>query len=104
LQSSGSEEFKHFVTKTYYALIHKEETILEKSQLSDLRVFCRMDVGVFKDQHQKYQYFVNKVEASHGTSLFLNHIGPRASGVATDMAVAFRTMVALRRSRNAGTR
>jgi hypothetical protein len=102
LQNSGSEEFETFVTQTYYGLIHLEEKILEKPQLSDLRVFCRMDVGVMKDEKNQYGYFVNQVEASHGTSLFLNYIGGRASGVSTDIAVALRTMVADRRARKEG--
>jgi hypothetical protein len=100
IHSQGTQAFKDFVTSTYHGLIHWDEQILE-DRLSDLRVFCRIDVSVLLDSTGKYQYFANEVEASHGTALFLHYIGRQGSRVAADFATAFRTMVALRRAREA---
>jgi hypothetical protein len=100
IHEEGTRVFKEFVTKTYYGLIHCDERILQ-GRLSDLRIFCRIDVSVFKDSANNYQYFANEVEASHGTALFLDYIGSQGPRAAADLATALRTMVALRRVRNA---
>ena len=98
---SSTRAFKAFVTNTHHGLIHHDECILNRDRLSDLRVFCRIDVSVFMDTTGKYQYFANEVEASHGTTLFLHYIDRQGPRIAADLATALRMMVALRRAREA---
>lgn len=100
IHAQGTQAFKDFVTKSYYGLIHCDELVLE-NRLSDLRVFCRIDVSVFMDSTGNYQYFVNEVEASHGTALLLHYTGNQGPRIAVDFATALRTMVAVRRARKA---
>ncbi len=39
---------------------------------SQLRIFCRLDVGVFKSQNTgKFQYMVNEITPCHTTGLFM---------------------------------
>jgi hypothetical protein len=101
IQSKGTRAFQHFVTQTYRGLIQADERILKIGQLSDLRVFCRLDISVFMSEAGSYRYFVNEVEASHGTGLFLHYIPTPGPRVMTDLAIALKTMVALRRAREA---
>lgn len=39
---------------------------------SSLRVFCRVDIGIFVDRAQEASYFVNEVERGITTSLWAN--------------------------------
>lgn len=42
-------------------LVRKEESETPGVQ-SSLRVFCRMDIGVYRDPHGKYRYFVLELQ------------------------------------------
>jgi hypothetical protein len=101
VQLLGTKEFEGFLKKSFYGLIHQEEKILPKGQLSDLRAFCRLDVSVWMDRKGAYEYFVNEVEASHGTSLFIHYIHSKGPRMLTDLALSLRTKVALTRARQA---
>jgi hypothetical protein len=100
LQSKGTKDFETFVKKSFYGLIQEEEKVLW-GELSDLRVFCRVDVSIFQDTKGKYQYFINEVEASHGTTLFIEYIHQRGPRIMSDLASSIRAKVALRRARDA---
>jgi hypothetical protein len=100
IQSRGTKAFQHFITQTYRGLIQADESILKIGRLSDLRVFCRLDVSVFRNKGS-YSYFINEVEASHGTGLFLHYVPTPGPRVITDLAIALRTRVALERARKA---
>ena len=100
LQCQGTKDLDNFLNRTFYGLVQQEEKVFG-GELSDLRVFCRLDVSVFQDTKGKYHYFINEVEASHGTSLFLDYIHTKASRIASDLAIAMRAKVALRRARDA---
>lgn len=101
LQSQGSHDFREFITQTYYGLIHTDERILEKGQLSDLRVFCRIDASVYMGLAGTYHFYVNEVAATQKAGLFLSYIDHQASRIATDFANALRVLVAVRRAREA---
>jgi len=98
LQNQGSEDFKKFVTQTYYGLIHTDEQILDKGQVSDFRVFCRIDVSVYMDTTGVYHFYVSEVAATQKAGLFLKYTFNQASRIATDFANAFRALVAFRRA------
>lgn len=98
LQSQGSEDFKKFVTQTYYGLIHTDEQILDKEQVSDFRVFCRIDVSVYMDTAGLYHFYVSEVAATQKAGLFLRYTDNQAPRIATDFANAFRALVAFRRA------
>ena len=98
LQDQGSEDFKKFVTQTYYGLIHTDEQILDKGQVSDFRVFCRVDVSVYMDMAGVYHFYVSEVAATHKAGLFLAYTHNQAPRIATDFANAFRALVAFRRA------
>ena len=100
LQSQGTKDFETFLKKSFYGLVQQEEKVLQ-GELSDLRVFCRLDVSIFQDMNGKYHYFINEVEASHGTTLFVNYIHQRGPRIMSDLANSIRAKVALRRARDA---
>jgi hypothetical protein len=53
---------------------------------SGLRVFCRIDVGIFVDEDKRVMLFVNEIERGLTTCLWCNS-GPSAAGnVGSDMA------------------
>ncbi|TDL13817.1 hypothetical protein BD410DRAFT_846594 [Rickenella mellea] len=61
----GVDEFYSFVTDTLNALAPPDEQNIEGNSSSSLRVFCRMDIGVFVDSAtNQASYFVNEIEAS----------------------------------------
>src|ERR1700684_958920 len=62
----GTNEFNEFVTKTFHALVEKEEKIIKRT--SSLRIFCRVDVSVM-DDGGRFSYFVSGLERSFGTPL-----------------------------------
>ena len=39
-------------------------------RMSGLRVFCRMDVSVYRTTSGDHRYFVNEITRTHGTALF----------------------------------
>lgn len=64
----GNQVFTTFVEETVKALIDKEEST--QSTMSSLRVFCRVDVGVWKADGNIYHYFVNEVERTVTVGLY----------------------------------
>jgi len=71
--------FVQFVEETVKGLVELEER--KNGRRSGLRVFCRLDVGVFEDVKERGEgggrredfYVVNKVTRSHGCGLFMRH-------------------------------
>ena len=66
--------FVRFVEETVKRLVELEER--KNGRKSGLRVFCRLDVGVFEDVEKEKEgwevcYIVNKVTRSHGCELFM---------------------------------
>jgi hypothetical protein len=98
LQWEGTRQFQEFIMQTYHGLIHADEHILKKGQLSNHRVFCRIDVSVFCDQEGSYKFFVNELAGTPWALLFLCYTHRQAPCITTDLANALRTMVALKRA------
>ena len=68
--------FGRYVEETVKGLVELEES--KNGRRSGLRVFCRLDVGVFEDAEKEKEggrrevcYVVNKVTRSHGCGLFM---------------------------------
>jgi hypothetical protein len=85
-------ELLEFATKVVQGLIAREELLSEGQIPSDLRLFCRVDVGVMRVSSQgeddaRYQYFVNEVERGHATCLF--GILDESSGEVISLAHSF---------------
>lgn len=100
LQRQGLDEFQDFALKTYYALIEADEQSFTK--LSQLRVFCRLDISVHFDAERRgYDFFVNEIAYTHKAVLFLHNLANDKARVATDMATALRGLVAYHRALNA---
>jgi hypothetical protein len=63
----------------HYALMILGKTILLEERvtgrMSGLRVFCRLDISVFRERETgKHSFFVNEITRSHGTALFVEWI------------------------------
>jgi len=71
---------------------------LDKGQVSDFRVFCRIDVSVYMDMAGRYHFYVSEVAATQKAGLFLHYTENQAPRIATDFANAFRSLVAFRRA------
>ena len=100
LQSQGTKDFETFLKKSFYGLVQQEEKVLQ-GELSDLHVFCWLDVSIFQDMNGKYHYFINEVEALHGMTLFINYIHQRGPCIMSDLASSIRAKVALRHAQDA---
>ena len=98
MQNQGLQDFKDFITQTYYGLIHTDEQILDKEQISDFRIFCRIDVSVYMDNAGLYHFYVSEVAATQKAGLFLSFTENQAPHIAADFAIAFRALVAFRRA------
>ena len=96
----GDREFKKFAETTFRHLVLEEERRQGIQGNSDLRVFCRLDISVVPDANGKLSYFVNEVTNFSRCALFLKVVGQGVNSVAMDIAIALRTWVAMRRSRN----
>ena len=46
------------------ASFHTDEQILDKEQISDFRVFCRIDVSVYMDTARAYHFYISEVAAT----------------------------------------
>jgi hypothetical protein len=64
----GHRVFTEFIHNQLRALIVKEESVTNR--MSSYRIFCRLDVGVFKDRDGTYHFMVNEAERSISTYLF----------------------------------
>src|SRR5437868_5841344 len=98
----GKKEFDNFVEKTYRGLIEFDERHFSRLDVnrptfvSDIRVFCRVDVGVMKVQGLGYQYFVNDISTSESANLGLKYV-KSPDGICMDLAATLRGAVAYRR-------
>lgn len=82
-----------FVTTTYQELVKREEAISKDT--SSLSIFCRLDVGILDDAGQ-FCYFVNGVERSFGTTLYLSLCPGAAPTAAVSMVDALGALVLAR--------
>lgn len=101
IQNRGMEEFTDFVTKTFWALVFKDEQrIIEKWKFSDYRIFCRLDVGVLPVSSGRYSWYVNELECSANAGLGLkeNFAGGEHESIATDLAMALRSYAGICRT------
>jgi hypothetical protein len=58
-----------FALRILSRIISLEERRSER--LSGLRVFCRLDVSIFREEEDgTYRYFVNEITRTHGAALF----------------------------------
>jgi hypothetical protein len=65
----GKQEFEAFVKDTYRHLINCERKRMGGS--STLEVFCRLDIGLFSRDDGSLGYFVNEVERTLTTGLWI---------------------------------
>lgn len=68
LHEKGDREFYNFVSSTLRSLVEREERRCRRK--SGLQTFCRMDVSVYLNKSDEYQFFVNEVGRSHCLSMF----------------------------------
>ena len=65
----GKQEFEAFVKDTYSHLVNCERKRMGGS--STLEVFCRLDIGLFSRDDGSLGYFVNEVERTLTTGLWI---------------------------------
>lgn len=68
-EERGNKELIYFATKSLQALINQEEHVGDVK--SDLRLFCRMDIGVLKNSESQYNYFINGLSRKLNTTMFI---------------------------------
>lgn len=68
-EERGNEELMYFATRSLQALINREEQVGDVK--SDLRLFCRMDIGVLKNSESQYNYFINGLSRTLNTTMFM---------------------------------
>lgn len=92
-RDAGKKEFEDFVLGTWSKLVRQETRI--NGGKSSLAVFCRMDVGILLlDGNDRPQYFVNEVERTTTTSLWLRgHLNSMGT-MADSFAILFRQWLA----------
>ena len=95
----GNEELIQFASTTFRHLVLEEESLLKQKGNSDLRVFCRLDISVIRDEKGDLHYFSNEISNTLRCNLFLAFLDEARNVMASDIAVALRTWVAMRRSR-----
>ena len=97
LQNRGMEEFTSFVTKTFEALVFKDEAAL--TEWTDYRIFCRLDVAVLPLPGGRYAWYVNELECSANAGLGINEnfAGGEHFGIPTDLAMALRSYASVNR-------
>ncbi|TFK65354.1 hypothetical protein BDN72DRAFT_900751 [Pluteus cervinus] len=77
--------FDRFVQSIVHGLVEIEERKAQKPNSSSLRIFCRVDVSVYKDPVGEYQYFVNEIERSHTTILFSSYDEASVEGMVLEL-------------------
>lgn len=66
-----TKSFEFFALSMLARLIVTEECQFDNEKFSGLRIFCRLDISVFREQNTgKYQFFVDEVTRTHGAGLF----------------------------------
>ncbi|KAF8435843.1 hypothetical protein L210DRAFT_870722 [Boletus edulis BED1] len=84
VRRQGKREFHEFVMQTWRSLVLRETK--DTGAKPSLCVFCRIDVGIRLDTSGTVspQYFVNEVERTQNTSLWLYHIVGKTMGTFAD--------------------
>ena len=91
IRTQGKKEFGEFVMETWRSLVLRETK--DTGAKPSLCVFCRMDIGIWIDpsRKEKPQYFVNEVERTPMTSLWLFHFVGNTMGTFADtFAMVFK--------------
>ncbi|KAG9311147.1 hypothetical protein JVU11DRAFT_8210 [Chiua virens] len=90
VRSQGREQFYTFVRETWKSLVMRETK--DTGAKPSLCVFCRLDVGIKIDPSgtSEPQYFVNEVERTPTTSLWLYHFEKTMATFADTFAMVFR--------------
>ena len=83
-------EFVSFVERTWRELVTRETK--DNEARPSIALFCRMDIGIRIDPFGKEPpaYFVNEVERSLNTSLWLRFHGKFMGTLADTFAMAFK--------------
>lgn len=107
-QALGLEEFTNFAAQTYHELVILDESNqwapkgakpLPRGQVSDMRIYCRLDISVYYNTELKqYKYFVNEAAVNHKAVLFLHYIYEAGPASITDLALALHGLVAYHRA------
>src|ERR1700742_34012 len=93
LLDQGTQELQKFATLTYKGLLEREENLLKAPGRSDLRVFCRLDLGIYLNNQGDYQWFVNEIASSARAGLFLKSLDRGSSRIGMDFAFALKEWV-----------
>ncbi|KAJ8695728.1 hypothetical protein PTI98_008301 [Pleurotus ostreatus] len=78
LGSHGFERLRSFATNILYKFITRQEEDWkkvgagERNLWSDLRLFARLDIGVFRTENGQYSFWVSEIEPWMGACLFTN--------------------------------
>jgi hypothetical protein len=64
----GKNKLYKFVLDTLAQLIQLEEQ--QMGSKTGLRMFCRLDIGVFQHEEKGYVYWVNEVHRTSNSTLF----------------------------------
>ena len=94
---AANDHFRKFVENAVRALVEVEEQRVSDGTKSELRFFCRVDVGILRDPQGEYHYFINEVQRSHGAFIFAAAAPDRAENLAKTMANGFLAQVLSRR-------
>lgn len=90
-REQARNDFMNFVLETYSRLLSIEvKTIGSRSTLS---VFCRIDVGLFLDANGKASYFVNEVERTLTTSLWVRDRDIPINSVSSTIGKSLHTWI-----------
>lgn len=92
VRDRGRAEFHGFVTRTWENLVLRESR--EYGSKPSISVFCRMDIGLRIEHGHNPEYFVNEVERTPTTSLWLtcNHTDTLGT-LADTFAMVFKQWV-----------
>ena len=82
VRHDGVAEFKDFVFSTFKYLAQTEANVF--GGRSSIMEFCRMDIGIHLDSNNNPSYFVNELERTPTTSLWLACIHTKNMTVFTD--------------------
>lgn len=77
----ANEEFRSFVHGTYIQLLDYEKR--RQAGIPSIAIFCRLDVGIM-EQGGKAHYFVNEVERSITTSMWMDSMPDGHHGILAD--------------------
>ncbi|KAJ8689396.1 hypothetical protein PTI98_013419 [Pleurotus ostreatus] len=84
LGSHGFERLRSFATNILYKFITRQEEDWkkvgagERNLWSDLRLFARLDIGVFRTENGQYSFWVSEIEPWMGACLFTNTVNDKS--------------------------